>query len=1672
MAQKFAACVIVPYNAVVDALTPDRQRSAKLKELSVNPTATSAFDFLAPNVLFDDNKQTGIVMMYEPNSPLRVLLNSTVYNHVDLLLVIRSLIRVDEHKPVSAPSMRYMLFAPFAGLPRTLSNSQRVCHLVYCDMLYRMHVFSLVSETLAEQFMESEWVKPGGVHMISGVRLTEQLFLVDSEQKRTALELDYFRENISFKQLLRASLWDAFKDAGDAGPIFGADLDLLHSNQGPAGKPTVTNNSLQLQFLDTRKTPLLDPDDTQTPGYDPYRYSYMNTFQRQSGRYYLRNVDGGGMCFFHSLWDQLMTFVPDFFVDGRTSHEQVLARKWPAILTSAPPLSNALDKRLIFLQKLFLRDMAFVKFVEFGTTAASDADKFESTITILDETPEQKAIRNDLAAAMHALFVRISGSFTEAKFNEACNAIVREAMPWSAGTIRAGIMDWYNSLIIEELTTSTASLVNQEVVDISEEDVSFRADKPLDRHFVYHHGFQDANDVATFHDKMIYDLVTRKGWFPDNETSLLRELFVRLEMVDPDVSLLLDDAGVFKILNYHDFDITAMASLVYKIVFLTSRLMSASFAELCYTRSYVGTNHFVAVTEALQVNLFVFTPNRDGYLDINLSSVIQEGIFNCCMHLGGGGTAGHFVPIEFRDEEYVIARKAPLHRYADADINILQRHARRYPFDALQLLSIKQERWLTEARFALQTGDATSVLKEHLFIASTYSYFQHPNSMMIFFEVFFKLIARNNNNTSCLLDRIRLVHKIINDMGLANIRSPQPHLQLPYELGFISGEFISLPNRSDALHRLIFNVALEARQAMYTAAVLTAYFMYVPPVITSNQTLNHTNLRSVHPTGRLYAAMQASLATYTGARVGVGNELESLRLFREKTLMFGITMRSALHQSVINLCKTGILYRPYLLKYTAFFEFYSVLLDSMFKAINRTSSAALIDFNYVHVNAPMKKSAPHDPWVFDLSVRIAHVIDKNPIPGNRRGYVLAWFTKSASIVHKELQRHEDSNDMARFLHGTRISFAEVDMWSEEAVRIPFEFDKLELDARSNSVFLHLAVYIKEDCKEVPHQVYDIRHGHTFVALSDIPNGSFLIKTWEGPISTRLSVENNDKHALAKGMQYEGTFVLDVQLSVGGPRKHNRASGSIMFDDAPNTMFTKDEMSVVSQFLVGMNQTFDAHVVNMHSLLYVNFPMENNVIPLWSVMYLPPFEVEKQVLANRLAMILQHEDITENDFLHIALLAFRGKIFSELEQREWMPEHHFDVDETLREFARQRFIWIFTQVVNPFNQIVYRSDIFHGISTEQMGYPVCGFGDCEDTCEGVIRLIRGLQRIPSTRADRGLHCILAFLNRYTACMCVLTTNGAAYGRPVEAGMRPEEEDRRFYDENTKVSLHMMALLVPRHVIDRDLPANGVSDGCIPVETTGLNFNSYATPEALVPRETLLKYPFLAAAIVRYNEVCTAAAHYEDVANENINYATLINSESAPTAQDKGWSFVKPAHYFYGRFISMCHSQEGVEQGKFLDFFYEGHDKPGVRFHHVINPRGDGGAWELQAPAVLRKNHAMQAKLEHICRVFAANVQPIPNLRDGAVQLDKRLGDAYTGDKMARHQGDESIPSEIRSLQMRAVCFYINAAHSTDAYDMMARFKVYMEKQNVGEVGDVTTWSTLGGALHTFVLQIKF
>ena len=438
----------------------------------------------------------------------------------------------------------------------------------------------------------------------------------------------------------------------------------------------------------------------------------------------------------------------------------------------------------------------------------------------------------------------------------------------------------------------------------------------------------------------------------------------------------------------------------------------------------------------------------------------------------------------------------------------------------------------------------------------------------------------------------------------------------------------------------------------------------------------------------------------------------------------------------------------------------------------------------------------------------------------------------------------------------------------------------------------------------------------------------------------------------------------------------------------------------------------------HSLLYLNFPLRQGVVPSWTSLLLPPVGVSEWVLRTRVAAKLYDEALAPSEFIEMARLAR---------------------DEGSR-YAQDRFVWILSQIVNPFNKVCYRYDRIDGKSFDQMQYPIFGNGDCEDTSEAVVRFMEGIATMSPAGLNEESRVVYDFVRARRPAMCVLTTRGAKLGRTAGAG-----------------GLHMMAVLV-----DTTGPQG---TKIIPVETTGLSYNSYFTPDSLLTGES---EPVRSAVLRQtrcYNRVCDFANRVSPaVVREMINYAVLVDAES-PGSPVKG-DYVARHHHFYEDFVMLMYANAGrTAEGRwgFHDFVVDANGKIGVPFADAIEAVG---GWSLkQVDSPLDVNPILP-----LAQRYANNVMPAPSL-------------AFVGPSEFP-AAIQSVPAKAGGgkgvLPVRSVNFFINVETSSGARalieDLHQKFKAKEGGKSdigdcIGEVLPVDFVSVLGGAVNYYMLRVR-
>jgi len=1002
----------------------------------------------------------------------------------------------------------------------------------------------------------------------------------------------------------------------------------------------------------------------------------------------------------------------------------------------------------------------------------------------------------------------------------------------------------------------------------------------------------------------------------------------------------------------------------------------------------------------------------------------------------------------------------------------------------------------------------------------------------------------NTDNTG----RIISYYDKQSDLDVTAIYDGYDIIHLPITLGFVYDEGnigynyesqsranIRILMKSDVnnkkLQTLIDDVALQTIQAMYDATVLITNIMSLEPE------LYKPSMDYEHKVKDYAMRILKSLAvpkTSTDNELSAGVTYMGFDNFFKKVHIYGFKMYTEQHRTQITtIIKTFMQMRRADFRHTAFFNFYSVCLFSInmflyskgpsISDLNRYNLSAIVEPKVKLTlditpsqaqlsNVALKFANPAaDEYDFSIGVKLLQ--NYNPEytkarSANDENYVLAWFSSNGELAvspNRNTPRLRKSTDkwssfkytvdydaashskdvFAQYVNGTRVAFAPVDIYNSNGSSvINFKLDrKTTIKSLKGTVYLHVAIVVRDG-------VMFKRRGHAFIDLRAIfrTNNPFDVSLWEGPVKTSMSISPDCE--FIKALDYKKVF--DLQLTVNDPKGNvfvNERAGADrqqFFADHPNSLFTQQQMKNVCQFLIKLNQTLGQKATQMHSLLYVNFPMHLNVAPLWAALYMPPIFVHMDVLRRRLDIKLHDEGLRQEDFVNICAVALQGVVA--VGQREAKPN-----SAAYQRFAMQRFLWILVQIINPFNKMCYKLDEFESIGGEQMNYPLLGVGDCEDTAQAVCEFIRGIQvsYLQSGRNASGstsLFYVLEYLMNFTPCMCVMSTSGPNY--------KVGDMDKGVNDVE-KTGLHMLCSLVPLHMIKNNTPEGAQIHPylrrLIPVETTGFNFNSYVTPNTLleavndaVPGKTQLL-----ASVERYNEVVRLSMQNRDVDDEKINLALMINNENVvKTGKKLGSgerrdSFVTP-HYFYGKYITMCHSLTGPDfKTKFLDFFTVNRQTTlGVEFKDaILTLNGDelaSNKFRVSNP-LGDENLELFRQIDVICQEYANNVQPVPlEISDLPKVLNLDANDIdLIYDSVYHEYKDEVVADYVESLKVRSVTFYINKMTDNDSLGMIRKFKEFIESDTARnqvrfpyKVSDVEHHIILNGAVEFYALHVSW
>ena len=959
---------------------------------------------------------------------------------------------------------------------------------------------------------------------------------------------------------------------------------------------------------------------------------------------------------------------------------------------------------------------------------------------------------------------------------------------------------------------------------------------------------------------------------------------------------------------------------------------------------------------------------------------------------------------------------------------------------------------------------------------------------------------------------------------------------------------------------LMATVAMQTLNAMYDATMLVAYHMMVPVLLDERDFVIHDKdkLRlttiideiSITLTKRRFADIRKEEEEGKLFR-------STLENFHSKTAVFAMRMfTNEQRAAVMNTVKLHLLHYPLEFHLTPFWDFYSSCLEimvmSLFHSNNKAGIAArTVQSSRKLIDKPMpvkgklavaftKQNVEPEKKTYDFAIDFDLVanLDKAFTDSTRFAkagkrpvsFILAWFSSSNELTlspsktksvaplfiqsqpkalpykyqpkKEETEELSDSDLFDRYISGTRISYSEIDIDQMGSKgMIVFMLDKAAIARHLKSrVFLHIAIVTRENDMMK-------RRGHAFINLRDIlqTNTTFGVRLWEGPIKSSLLVDNSLK--IIEAMTYKPVFDLD--LTIVDPRgvvfdnepqdKINKMQGKkqMFFEKAPNSLFNEQQMLAVTRYLSELNKSLGQKAIQMHSLLYVNFPLDKNVAPLWASLYMPPIFVELNVLLARLEHKLHDEGLQKQDFINICTVALRGWFnpVRELDTVLGESSTKYDSVKKYEAFAMQRFQWIVLQIINPYNKICYKFDKFEGASGEQMNYPWLGVGDCEDTAQAVNEFIRGIQLADQASGYTGggdtcLFFVLYFLRFYTPCMCVMTTTSPEYNKT------DMDKDINSVKES---GLHMLCCLVPKHMLFKNAayrnakPVHPFLNRIVPVETTGFNYNSYVTPNMLLRNvdNTAPGKEMLLKSISKYNALANLAMRNKDARDETVNFSIMLNDERDKRfgknwgSGETGISFVNP-HYFYCRMMTMCHSLSGDEyMPKFLDFYYTGRDitKPSVNFKDAVlildGTEANGVSFEFRPP--LRNiDEALLKQVDAVCQEYADNVQPVPIKIDNppvVINMDVPNEEIAIESLYHPYKQEAVIGDAVESMRVRSLTFYVTRVLDRDSLAIIKSFKSFLESNNKSLGFDVVLSSIelvriLNGAVEFYALHVYF
>jgi hypothetical protein len=352
-------------------------------------------------------------------------------------------------------------------------------------------------------------------------------------------------------------------------------------------------------------------------------------------------------------------------------------------------------------------------------------------------------------------------------------------------------------------------------------------------------------------------------------------------------------------------------------------------------------------------------------------------------------------------------------------------------------------------------------------------------------------------------------------------------------------------------------------------------------------------------------------------------------------------------------------------------------------------------------------------------------------------------------------------------------------------------------------------------------------------------------------------------------------------------------------------------------------------------------------------------------------------------------------------------------------------------------------------------------------------------------------MLEFLTMFTPCMCVMSTSGPNY---------KVSDMSKSIEELPKTGLHMLCCLVPIYMLRNDLSVESAqrkihpfARKLIPVETTGFNYNSYVTPNALLSDVDDAKpgKGMLLNSVQMYNELVHLSMGNLDVKQENINVALIINDERVTKfgsnlgSGKRGDSFVRP-HYFYGRFITLCHSLIGAMfKPKFLDMFRKttgGKYEIGVEFADAVMTLDDAHfeQFDVRTPVNVT-DKTLFDNIDKVCQIYANNVQPVPIEINQPPRVLKLDGNEIqmAMERVYHDYGDTVVSDFVNSIMVKRISFYVNKISYSNSESMMRQLKSYFENQDTRRkvnfnyiVDDVEHHYILNGAVEFYALHLTF